>query len=440
MPVRYTSLALLLAFFVITAQASTPYELGWDAFQSRNYKLAHSIWLPLAEKGDGDAALGLAVIYENGLIATKDPVTATKWYQMAAEQGIAEARHDLGIKYFTGQGVEQDQDKAYELWKQAAESGLSAAQTKFAYLHIHGISAPQDFDTAIKWYRQAASQGNTEAMYNIGLMYQKGVGVPENRNQHLRWLTMASDRGYPRAQYDLGLMKLHGNEIDRSVTEGKQLLLKAANNNSADAQYYLGTLYLNGHILRPDKELAIKLLQRAAEHGHKNAKQALIDIDNLAKTDDSLIIGKTSPQPAPETKPAAAQTLPSVSSPDNTIVLNKKLVESDATTPDPEPLIKQATDRSTWLMAQDTEAYTIQLMATTQQDRAAQYLKKMPDSINPFLYSFKKGSDTWYAVAAGIHMDFNQARQALKYLPTNVRKNSPWIRSVGALQQIIASQ
>ncbi len=446
MSIKSVSLSLLLACLAISAQANTEYEVGWNAFQSRNYESARSIWLPLAENGDGDAALGLAIIYENGLATPKDPVTAAKWYQIAADQDIAEAQHDLGIKYFTGLGVERDPNKTYELWKQAAESGLGAAQTKFAYLHVQGIGTKQDFETAIKWYRQAADQGNTEAMYNIGLMYEKGIGIAQNRNQHLRWLAMASERGYPRAQYDLGLMKLHGKDIERSVSEGKQLLLKAANNNSPDAQYYLGTLYLNGHILRPDRELAIKLLQRAADQGHKTAKQALVDIGNLNKEDGSLVIGKTSDQSTTATHDNTPQPLPDPPT-DNTIVLSKELVEKQdkADTPAPEPSAKpatrqQGTDQSEWLMTQDIDTYTIQLMATTNQDRATKYLEKLPNNIDPFLYSFKKGSDTWYAVAAGIHADFSQARQTIKNFPTGVRVSSPWIRSVGSLQKIIASQ
>ncbi len=342
-------------------------------------------------------------------------------------------------------GVQQDPNKTYELWKQAAESGLSAAQTKFAYLHVQGIGTPQDFASAMKWYRQAADQGNTEAMYNVGLIYQTGIGVPQNRNQHLRWLTMASDQGYPRAQYDLGLMKLHGKDIERSVSEGKQLLLKAANNNSSDAQYYLGTLYLNGHILRPDRELAVKLLQRAADQGHKIAKQALVDIDNLDKG-SAPVIGKTGTQPAPETSDGTDQP-PSTNPSDKTVVLNKKLIEQQNTaiTSIPKPLAEQAAnqqgaDQSEWLMTQDMETYTIQLMATTNQERAITYLGKLPDNIAPFLYSFKKGNDVWYAVGTGIHADFNQARQTIKGFPDSIRKNNPWIRSVGTLQKIIASQ
>lgn len=439
MSVRYASIALSLVLFAVSVRASTEYELGWDAFRSRSYESARAIWLPLAENGDGDAALGLAIIHENGLGTPKDPVIATKWYQIAADQDIAEAQHDLGIKYFTGLGVARDPKKTYELWKRAAESGLGAAQTKFAYLHVHGIGIPKDLDTAIKWYRQAADQENTEAMYNIGLIYEKGIGIPQNQNQHIRWLTMASDRGYPRAQYDLGLMKLHGKGMERSVSEGKQLLLKAANNNSPDAQYYLGTLYLNGHILRPDKELAIKLLQRAADQGHKIARQALVDIDNLNKG-DSLVIGKTGSLPAADD--SADRPLPAPPE-DNSIVLNKELIENEADTPDPEPPARQTTrqsetDQSAWLMAQDKDTYTIQLMATTSQDRVTKYLEKLPDNIDPFLYSFEKGSDTWYAVATGIHTDFNQARQAIKNFPVSIRVNNPWIRSVGSLQKIIA--
>ena len=147
-----------------TGYTATEYEKGWDHFRSGNYDIARKIWLPLAEKGDGDAALGLAIIYENGLQISKNTRESTRWYQVAADQGVAEAQHDLGIKYFTGTGVTKDYQRTYQLWKQAAETGLGSAQTKLAYLYLQGLGTQKNEKEALRWYRQAANQGNTEGM------------------------------------------------------------------------------------------------------------------------------------------------------------------------------------------------------------------------------------------------------------------------------------
>lgn len=433
--------ALLFALLLLApalGHTATEYEKGWDKFQTGHYEIAHSIWLPLARAGDGDAALGLAIIYENGLGLNQDTTASVKWYQIAADKGIAEAQHDLGIKYFSGTGVERNPRKAYELWKKAAESGLSAAQTKFAFLHIQGMGTRQDIDEALKWYRQAAKQGNTEAMYNLSLMYQKGTGVRKDPHQRLHWLTRAADLGYSRAQYDLGLMKLHGKDIEPSVSGGKQLLLKAAENGSVDAQYYLGTLYLNGHILRPDRTLAVQLLESAARKGHKGARQALLDIKSLDQG-NSRTIGKL-PTAKTKTQSQAAQTQDEpTSTQGKPVLLNKALTEKTTTVTQPDTTPPPSShDRTAWLLEQDNALYTIQLLATTDKLGANKSRATYPAAMDAFIYRFNRNGEIWYAVGAGIHNNYKQAKQAIKGFPSRVQKNKPWVRSLKVLKPILA--
>ncbi len=438
-------LCCLLLCSPLSGWAETEYEKGWDKFQTGHYEIAHSIWLPLAEEGDGDAALGLAIIYENGLGLSRDITASVKWYQIAADNNIAEAQHDLGIKYFSGTGVERNPRKAYELWRQAAESGLSAAQTKFAFLHIQGMGTRQNIPEALKWYRQAATQGNTEAMYNLSLMYQKGTGVRKDPHQRRHWLTRASDLGYPRAQYDLGLMKLHGKDIEKSVSGGKQLLLKAAENGSVDAQYYLGTLYLNGHILRPDRELAVQLLESASRKGHKGAKQALVDIDSLDKG-NSRVLGqlpkqKTDAKLKKKTAPVTRTTPKPAPKKNNTVVLNEKLATQSPPPAAPKPAPSAPPtghDRTEWLLEQSDDIYTIQLLATTDRLGAVKSRAKYPASMDTFIYRFKRKGELWYAVGAGLHDDYKQAKNAIKQFPAKVRKNKPWVRSLKVLKPILS--
>jgi len=43
------------------------------------------------------------------------------------------------------------------------------------------------------------------------------------------------------------------------------------------------------------------------------------------------------------------------------------------------------------------------------------------------------------AIASGIYNDHGAASRALKALPANIRKNKPWIRNIGLLQEIIGN-
>jgi len=421
--------------------AETEYEKGWDHFKSGNYSIAKKIWLPLAAQGDGDAALGLAIIYENGLQTAKNPKEATSWYQIAADAGVAEAQHDLGIKYFTGSDVVKDHSRAYKLWKQAAETGLGAAQTKLAYLYLQGLGTKKDEKEALRWYRQAASQGNTEGMYNLSLMYKRGTSVPVNTHQFHHWLKQAAEQNYAPAQYDLGLMMLYGKDMERSVPDGKNWLIKSANNGSANAQYYLGTLYMNGHILRADRENATKLLTAAAKQGHKGAKQALIDLKQLkisdsgrSRSDKTLTASSSSKQTGKITKISKPVADP------KTLVLNESLADTTAAKSRTTPVPKASNDQTSWLLQQNADKFTIQLIASQDKVSVKRYLKKLPKNIEPFTYQFHKDNKAWVAVATGIYADHGAASRAIKSLPAKVRKSGPWIRNIGLLQDIITQQ
>ena len=62
-------------------------------------------WIPLGEKGDMDAQVNLAVMYENGQGVPKDNATAMKWFRLTSEQGHANAQSNLGVMYENGKSV-----------------------------------------------------------------------------------------------------------------------------------------------------------------------------------------------------------------------------------------------------------------------------------------------------------------------------------------------
>jgi TPR repeat protein len=431
------NLLILLTLFTYTNlnHAASPYEEGWDHFSSGNYAIAKKIWLPLAEQGDADAALGLAIIYENGLQTRRDQKASTRWYQVAADSGIAEAQHDLGIKYFTGSGVGKDLTRTFELWKQAAETGLGSAQTKLAYLYLRGMGTEQNEQEAVRWYRQAAKQGNPEGMYNLSLMYKRGIGVEANPHQFQYWLNQSAELDYAPAQYDLGLMKLHGKDMEKSVSEGKLWLMKASNNGYVDAQYYLGTLLLNGHILKPDREMATDLLNAAATQGHQAAKQSLIDIrimqqrEKTAKGND-VVLSPSSPSASDEDLTINRSEIL------DTVVLNESLVKENKPVTKTGQQSVEGKQTGSWLSRQDASAFTIQLLASKDQANIERFLQSIPGAIKTHRYQYSVKGETWTGIATGIYPSIKEANLAIKTLPAALKKNKPWVRSIGALQKL----
>jgi len=407
---------------------------GWDEFHAGNYAAARKIWLPKARQGDGDAALGMAILYEHGLGTTQDDNQSVHWLEIAAKSGIPEAQHDLGIKYFTGRGVSQDNVKAFNLWKAAAETGLGSAQAKLAYLYTQGIGAKRDYKEALRWYRQAIKQNNGEAMYNMSLLYQNGTGVRQDKHQFHHWLRQAATYDYPRAQYDLGLMLVHGMDIERSVSEGKKWLTRSAHNGLADAQYYLGTLYLNGHILAPDRGKAIALLNDAAGQGHQGAIQTLIDLDLASHSNSGIRLGNQTGL-ADRTRKIDQSIVSSKPATPSKPVTEPVLLSSERLGRPEKHTIK--TDRTAWLAEQNSDAFTIQLLAVLDEDSAIKYAGNLPANLNAFIFSFQRDNKRWHAVAAGIYTSYEDAAGGLNNLPDRLKKIRPWVRNVGQLKEMI---
>jgi TPR repeat protein len=60
---------------------------------------AKQLWLPLAERGDAPAQVGLAMMYFLGQGVQRNMATALKWWHKAADQGLASAQYELGQFY-----------------------------------------------------------------------------------------------------------------------------------------------------------------------------------------------------------------------------------------------------------------------------------------------------------------------------------------------------
>lgn len=81
-------------------------------------------WLPLAEKGDVEAAYYVARIYANGMDnVPMDYSKAADWYQRAAHKKYAPAMQELGYLYEQGFGVQQDPLAGLNLQREASGLG-----------------------------------------------------------------------------------------------------------------------------------------------------------------------------------------------------------------------------------------------------------------------------------------------------------------------------
>ena len=113
--------AAVLAWLVAIAPgfAQQADNEGWRALVRGDYAAAEQIWLPRAERGDVQAALGLGHLYS----IRSEQDKAARWYERAAQAGDAVAQTLLATMYLHGRGVARDLVRAFAWYDNAASGG-----------------------------------------------------------------------------------------------------------------------------------------------------------------------------------------------------------------------------------------------------------------------------------------------------------------------------
>jgi TPR repeat protein len=121
---RYVALfAVAIALAYAAPQARADSSDGWEAFTAGELAKAETIWRPLAEAGDHNAAFGLGMLEQ-----TRDKLEqAARWYEQAARAGVTAAQVLLGSMYIDGRGVPRDAVRAYAWIDRATRGGHANA-------------------------------------------------------------------------------------------------------------------------------------------------------------------------------------------------------------------------------------------------------------------------------------------------------------------------
>ena len=149
-----------LAALILIASSAAPLtaqsvKAGIEAWQRSDYADAVTIWRPLAEGGDADAAFNLGQAYRLGRGVPLDIGAAQTWFERAAGKGHLDAQTTLGLLLF------QNGNRVAGLrWlKAAAEKGEPRAMLVYGTALFNGDGAPQDPVLGYAYVSRAAAQG-----------------------------------------------------------------------------------------------------------------------------------------------------------------------------------------------------------------------------------------------------------------------------------------
>ena len=286
-----------------SAIITTKLKQAIDAFDGRNYAIAHPIFLQAAQQKSTIAQFHLGKMYEQGLGVNQDYVQAANYFRQAAERGYPPAQAKLGEFYANGLGLPMDYRQAAEWFSKAADQ-----QDKTPEHRLHEACSAyevEDFDTALSTFQELAQENDAVAQFHLGEMYSAGKGVPTDFQQAADWYELAAKQDFVPAQVRLGRMFANGEGVQKDYRAAAEWLMKAAeredddnenlfeqaqnayrqndyanafnmleklaNRNHDAAQYYLGSMYKYGYSVRQDNEQAIEWYMKSAKQGYSDA-------------------------------------------------------------------------------------------------------------------------------------------------------------------------
>jgi hypothetical protein len=104
----------------------TPYNLGVDAYRSKDYTSARQHWTSAVGQGETAAMNNLGYLLFFGMGGAPDQARAVSLWTTAARDGQSESQWHLAVALERGEGAGRDLVEAYA-WYRCALAGMSAA-------------------------------------------------------------------------------------------------------------------------------------------------------------------------------------------------------------------------------------------------------------------------------------------------------------------------
>jgi len=94
-----------------------------------------------------------------------------------------------------------------------------------------------------------------------------------------------------------------------------------------------------------------------------------------------------------------------------------------------------------WLSQQNAQHYTVQILGSYTLEGVSRFIRKYDVNGNMALYLTDHKKRDWYVLTYGIYDTQQAAKQALRQLPSDLRrKTKPWLRSLSSIQEAIAKR
>lgn len=121
--------------------------------------------------------------------------------------------------------------------------------------------------------------------------------------------------------------------------------------------------------------------------------------------------------------------------------IEKPVTTSQKKTPDAsKPADKSSSYSSDWIMKQDPNAYTVQIVASPNEGNLIEFANKNSLIDNTAYYQKTSADKTWFVLVHGIHTSRDDALQSIEKLSDRLKKNTPYPIQIKYLQELIRQQ
>lgn len=170
-------------------------------------------WLARAEAGDPEAQFRVALNFQMGFRAEKNPEESLKWALRSAEQGFLAALIFLGQKFALGiGGADKNFEEAFKWLSKAAEQDAPYALALLGKFYRKGLGTEPNPSKAFEYYSRAAEKSPSYGAFGLADLYAQGIGVAQNEAQANKWYLVAADSGNDVAALCVGLCHWQGHE------------------------------------------------------------------------------------------------------------------------------------------------------------------------------------------------------------------------------------
>lgn len=161
-------------------------------------------------------------------------------------------------------------------------------------------------------------------------------------------------------------------------------------------------------------------------------------VDSLPAVDSVAPEDPVTDDPPPRSSPTPAAAEPPADS-----TPSPAPAETTASAPPPPiaamPLPAGDLQGALWLMRQDPDHYTVQVLGVSSESAARTFYQQHAAGIEAVVAPTRRAGKDWYVLVIGVFSSAEQARRAIPALPGEIQKNQPFIRRIGPIQEAVLS-